>query len=478
MPLYDRTRFKAVLKNIQEGQTAPVYLLWGERYLYQSAYEKIVSALLPESCHSANLRLIDGDNADVYRLAEGLNTFPFFPGRQVFVVKDTRFLHSRATAHSILAKAHDHFKKGNLQSAARILIEAMALSGLTTEDVKEGGWGNISPEDWERIFAIPKDEADIPWLTEVTRFALQVGMDESSLVRGGVEVLENTLARGIPASNHLVLLTDAVDKRTSLYRMIEKTGVAVSFEVEKGTGAAAKSSRDSVLRDLLKGLLSRHGKAIETKAAVELMQRIGFNPASLAATVEKLANYAGEKVTITLEDVQTIVKREKEDPLYELTGALSRKDAERALLSLSRLLEQGYAPLQILASLTKHIRRLLLARWALENRLDLLGQKDLEFRRFQALLPELIKGGRLPGELQKVAAYPLFLLLKEARGFEIDHLIQCMSELLKVDIALKSGGGEARILLENLLLKCLIFDRALSDQSASPIPLFGGQAAG
>src|SRR4030042_3460008 len=143
MPAYERTNFKSLLKAIAKGDVAPVYLLWGERYLYQLAYEEFMAVLVPEKKRSTNLRVIDGANEDVYRLVEELQTLPLFPGRQVFVVRDTRLFHSKSTADPLLAKSHEYFIKGALQAAARSLVQAISSSGLAIEDVRDGGWEEI-----------------------------------------------------------------------------------------------------------------------------------------------------------------------------------------------------------------------------------------------------------------------------------------------------------------------------------------------
>lgn len=466
MPAYERTNFKSLLKAIAKGDVAPVYLLWGERYLYQSAYEELIAALLPEKNRSTNLRVIDGDNEDVYRLVEELQTLPLFPGRQVFVVKDTRLFHSKTTADPLLAKSHEYFIKGDLQAAARSLVQAISLSGLAIEDVRDGGWEKIPDGTWEKIFSAPRSGEDIAWLNEVTKSVIQAGLEESPSAGDEGHILEETLAKGIPASNHLILLTDTVDRRKSLFRLIEKMGVVISFAVDKGITAAAKRSQDTVLKDLMKDILTRHGKAMEPRAASDLIERIGFNPASLAAALEKLISYTGERKTITLKDIDAVVKREREEPIYELTGAFGDRDVEKALFSLGLLLDQGYAPLQILGALTKHIRRLLLARWALDTSLDFLGKGDVTYQDIQQGLPGLKKEGKIPKDLEKLSPYPLFLLLKQARDFQIEHLVQCMSELLRVDMALKSGRIAPKLLLEDLILKCLVFNPETISQSA------------
>ncbi len=466
MPAYERTNFKSLLTAIAKGDVAPVYLLWGERYLYQSAYEELIATLLPEKNRSTNLRVIDGDNEDVYRVVEELQTLPLFPGRQVFVVKDTRLFHSKSTADPLLAKSHEYFIKGDLQAAARSLVQAISLSGLAIEDVRDGGWAKIPEGTWKKIFSTPRSGEDIAWLNEVTKFVIQAGLEESASAGDGGHILEETLAKGIPASNHLILLTDTVDRRKSLFRLIEKMGVVISFAVDKGTTAAAKRGQDTVLKDLMKDIFTRHGKAMEPRAASDLIERIGFNPASLAAALEKLISYTGERKTITLKDIEAVVKREREEPIYELTGAFGDRDVEKALFSLGLLLDQGYAPLQILGALTKHIRRLLLARWALDTSLDFLGKRNVTYQGIQQGLPAFKKEGKIPKDLEKLSPYPFFLLLKQARDFQIEHLVQCMSELLRVDMALKSSRITPKLLLEDLILKCLAFNPETISQSA------------
>ncbi len=438
MPVYHSKDLRQILAGMEKGHYAPAYLLWGERYLYQAAFEQLICALLPEGRHSTNLYVTDADNEDVHRLVETLNTFPFFGGRQVVVAKDTRFLSSRATSGSVLKKSREQFSQGKVRAAAKTLVWAMSLSGLALEDVRDGGWRHMSDEQWEEVFGGPKADEDMAWLDEVIAFAVQSDMDTLESAGQSSRVLEEALRKGIPSSNHLVLLTETVDKRLSLYRAIEEIGIVIAFDVEKGAGAAAKRVQDKVLHDLVRDALAPHGKSIEPRAVSSLMGRIGFNPASVASAVEKLVNYSGERRTITCQDVEAVVKQEKEEPIYELTGAFAERDIEKALLSLNRLLEQGYAGLQILAGITKQIRRLLLARSTLDTQ------------------PGWFEEGEIPRGLEKTSPYPLFLLFKHARAFETDHLITCMSEALKVDIALKSGAPEPRFLLEDLILKCLV----------------------
>lgn len=453
MPVFDHRDFKKLLNDVKAGKTVPVYLLWGERYLCQSALNELIAILLPEEKRSPNLHVIDGQNEDVFSLVEKVKTFPLFGGRQVFVAKDVSYFDSRSTASKVFVRSHSRFLKGDKQSAARILLEALSLSEMTIEDIREG-LKDLPDEKWAKHFGVEKNNESMNWLNETAAFVIQAGMKDAVNPRDGAGLLLETISRGIPPSNHLIMLADTVDKRTELFRAIEKTCAAVRFSVEEKTSAALKRGQDSLLKELIREKLGLQKMNIDANAESALIERIGFNPALLANTVEKLISYAGNEKTIRKRHIEAVVKRAKEEPLYELTGAVSQKNVEAAMISLNLLLEQGYAPLQVLAAMTKQVRRLLLAKCMLDGELEQL-RHDIRYEAFSEILPGLKKDRKLPKILETLTPYPLFLLFKCAGHFEMTHLKESMSYLLHADIALKSGAPSPRIILEDLIFKCI-----------------------
>lgn len=451
MPVYQAAEFKKVLKQVQEGQCVPVYLLYGERYLCQCAVKDLISSLIPERERSTNLHVMEGDKEDIYRLAENLKTFPFFGRRQVFVLKDTRLFSSKSPSSSMLSGSHEQFLQGNLEKAAELLLQGISFSGLSLRDVQDGASRNFSGKAWKKILG-PDVGGDTAWIEQVVEFAIGAGMKEIVVDEDRARVLQDVFRQGIPAANHLIMSADTVDKRLSLYTMVETMGVVASFETEAGPPSAAKRGQDVILRNLIKDISARHGRSLEPSASSSLIERIGFNPAYLAGTLEKLINYAGERKAITKEDVEAIVGQEREEPIYELTKAFGDKSLELTLVLLGRLLEQGFAPLQILAVIVKHVRRLLLARWALDAKLNY-SRGDLIYDKFTKSLPDLKRSKKIPQGLEDMSPYPLFLLLRQATEFQLEQLIEAMSDLMKIDIALKSGGPEPRLLLEDFIMK-------------------------
>lgn len=453
MPLYQASEFKVLLKEVQAGSYLPVYLFYGDRYLCQSAAKDLISAILPQSSQGTNLRVIDWDKEDVHRLIEDLKTYPFFGGRQVFFLKDTRLFSSKTASGSLMEKSCEQFTQGNLDKAAELFLRALSLFGLTLGDIQDGISHGFTEKAWNKVFG-PDAGDDKAWVEQITGYILKEGMHEIKPGEDGARLLEEALSRGIPASNHLIMLADAVDKRLALYGTVEKLGAVINFEAQKGITAAAKRSQDQLLKDMVQDLTGHHGKSIKAPAVQNLIEKLGFNPSNLAGTLEKLINYVGSRAVITEKDVDAVVRREREEPIFELMKAFGDKNMEGAIWSLNRLLDQNLAPLQILAALIKLARRLLLARWALNSKLGV-SITNARYDEFNRVLPQLKKEGKIPKGLEDMSAYPLFLLLKQAAGFTLEQLKELMSDLLHIDMTIKSGGPEPRLLLENLIFKHL-----------------------
>ncbi|MFH1148040.1 MAG: hypothetical protein V1736_10095 [Pseudomonadota bacterium] len=453
MPVFDHKDFKKLLNDVKSGKTVPVYLFWGERYLCQSAMNELIAGLLPDEKRSPNLHVMDGQNQGVFSLVERVRTFPLFGGRQVFVARDVSYFDSKSTAGKVFARSYSRFLKGDKQSAARILLEAISLSEMTIDDIRGEELPDLPDEKWEKHFGVEKSNESMAWLQETAGLVVQSGMQDAPGPTDGAALLLETINRGMPSSNHLIMLADTVDKKKELFRAIEKVGAAIRFSVEEKSPGALKRGQDNLLKELIRERLGRQEMKIDADAEFDLIGRIGFNPALLANTLEKLISHAGDDKTIRKKHIESVVRRAREEPLYELTGAVSQKNTEAAIMSLNLILEQGYAPLQVLASLTKHVRRLLVAKWLLDGELESL-RRNIQYDDFSKILPGLKKDSKLPKMLAVLTPYPLFLLFKHAGHFEMSHLMEVMSDLMHADTALKSGAPLPRIVLEDLIFKC------------------------
>ncbi|MGD9165724.1 MAG: hypothetical protein PVH33_03350, partial [Syntrophobacterales bacterium] len=234
MPVYDKKDFSKVLEQVAQGSVAPLYFLHGEDYLVKSALAQLTEILVPESQRSTNLEIVDGNQADFRHILDNINTFALFGGRKVVVVQDCRIFYSRANLPTLYTKSKEAHEAGDLEVAARLLLEVLAYAGWSLTDVADGAWRDIPTDLWQQTTGVEPDQAEISWLEAVVDHAGSAGMEVPKL-RDDVSLLETALQEGFPEEQSLCLTTDTVDKRRSLYRLMEKKGIVVDFGVASGS---------------------------------------------------------------------------------------------------------------------------------------------------------------------------------------------------------------------------------------------------
>lgn len=84
-----------VLAEAKRGGAAPVYLLYGDEFLYKSAFKTLLEAIVPPRQQSLNYEALDGATADIHEVVARLNTFPLLPGAKVICVHDTQVFYSQ-----------------------------------------------------------------------------------------------------------------------------------------------------------------------------------------------------------------------------------------------------------------------------------------------------------------------------------------------------------------------------------------------
>jgi DNA polymerase-3 subunit delta len=225
-----------------------------------------------------------------------------------------------------------------------------------------------------------------------------------------------------------------------------------------------------------------------------MSEMTGFDIRTLSANLEKLIQYAGDAPTITAGDVGAVLERTRQDPVWELTGAVSERNVRDALFYLGSLLEEGLVPLQILAAVINAMRRMLLAKGFVVGPAGQAWRSGMRYNDFQrsvmpaiqahdeALLSSLAEwdaakaagaaadadddgaGARgAQGAAQPKtdlvlapkgrSAYPIYLLLKNSKRFKLTELVDILEDLQRTDVKLKTSGGPPRRLLEAVIIR-------------------------
>ena len=158
----------------------------------KSGLNRLTQLLVPASQRDTNLELVDGAQADFRQILDSVNTFALFGGRKVIAVQDCRIFYSRSNLPALLAKSRKAHAHGDLESASRLLVEALGHAGWSLTDVADGAWQQIPADLWEQTMGVKQEEAELQWLAEVAAVAARVPMAPGTRT-GDSSLLEEAL---------------------------------------------------------------------------------------------------------------------------------------------------------------------------------------------------------------------------------------------------------------------------------------------
>ncbi|MFQ5657958.1 MAG: DNA polymerase III subunit delta [Candidatus Methylomirabilales bacterium] len=211
----------------------------------------------------------------------------------------------------------------------------------------------------------------------------------------------------------LICVAHELDTRSRLVQRIDRVGKILRFTLPRQPDECRRWCQQWI-RERAK----RHGKTLNPDAELLLFSLQGPDLLRLGHEVDKLCLFVGDEQNIELDAVEAVVGEGRMREIFELTGAVSRRDREGALFCLRRLLELGEEPLGILGMVARQVRLVLRAK-------------------------ELLAEDRPQGEISRmIGVPPRFLpeILEGAKGSSLPRLEQGLSRLLDLDRELKSGG--------------------------------------
>jgi DNA polymerase III subunit delta len=424
-----------------------VFLFFGERFLCKEAADSVQEKLLaqkPGAVHS-----VDGDSEDPGQTLARLLSFSLLPGRQLYRVSDSRIFHSKTVVSEIWAKATQSFQAGRPGPAFRHLqamIQAVELKIDGPRPLSE-----ISQQEWKKIFAFDKPREELTWADRLlTESQKTTKINRTNLVDRYIEAFN----KGLPAGNILLLTAETVDKRQRLFTYIKKNEIIVDCSVASGANAAAQSEQKDVLKEMMQKTLLEFGKKIDPQAVEIFLERVGFHPVAVVTETEKLAHYVGDRPVITSNDLETMVARNREDALYELTDAFSKRQAGKTLITLSRLLEQGFHSLAILSTMRNFLKKQLIY-CSMQMRPSPAWRRGMNAKEFQSrYLPDLKAQGEW-SELLQGHPYALFMSFTKASEYSCPGLKRWMTMLLDAEFRLKGSPLPPQLVLEELFISML-----------------------
>lgn len=471
-------------KDREADDLASVYLIFGEEMLYKTALEMLLDVLIPDGKRNLNYEPIDWADENINDAIERVNTYSLLSGTKVVAICDSRIFYSKQDQGKLIEKSKQAFDNKDIKKAANYLVGLLGILNLSFDDV--------SKENRKKALKLDSDGLiDDKWLDQLIAYCVENSLSIPP-VENNADVLERAIDKGFPAGNHLIITTDMVDKRRKLYKTIRNNGTIIDCSVPKGDRRADRMAQEAVLSERMEEILKPYGKTMDKHAYRAVYEMTGFDLRTFSSNLQKLVSYAGGRDKITVDDVESVLKRTKKDPIYELTNAVSDRNIERSLFFLNSLLADNFHPLQILTAITNQVRKLLLARGFVESPHGSSWRAGIKFEEFkrrimptiQAYDRELLNqleawdsmmlknaggddqkfhnGGikKKPKPVTDLVIvknpknpYPVYQMLLKSEGFTTDELVAAFECLSQADLRLKSTGQRPKLILEEAILR-------------------------
>lgn len=234
-------------------------------------------------------------------------------------------------------------------------------------------------------------------------------------------LLEKKLA-DLPAANTLVLEVKSWPANTRLAKM-----------VDPARSISCKGPPPYKLPQwCTEWAAARYVKKLPGNAAALLVDLVGVEMGLLDQEIAKLAVYVGTKETISVEDVDRLVGRNRAESTWKIFDALGSGQAEQALTLLDRLLDQGEEPMRMLGAFAFQLRKLAMA-----------GRLALQGRPMTAAL-----------EQAGVAPFGLKSAELQLKHLGRRRVVRLFDELLQLNMDVRGDSPlQPRVLLERFLVR-------------------------
>jgi DNA polymerase-3 subunit delta len=448
MALITRAELTKELKTIAAEDGPRVFLFFGERFLCRKAVDELLEVFTEKN--NATVYAIDGDQEDGSLTLAKLMSYSLLPGLQIYRINDTKLFHSKNISLAVWNKVRQAYEANHQQQSVRHLADLYNLAAIDRNDRQPPA--EMTAEQWLQLFGLEKPQ-DLQWTNEL--FEILQKEDVSPQQSGDLaEKYIQSLEKGLPKNNILILSAESLDKRKKLFSYIKKNGVIVDCSVADGAGAAAQRVQKSILQEMVQETLQKFGKTMEQGAIDLFFERVGFHPVAAVIETEKLALYCDERKQITLKDLNEMVGRSREDALFELTDSFGKRQLGQTLSTLAHLLENGVHGLAILATMRNYIRKLLIFK-SMQLHPSPAYHRGMNAKSFQEnYLPQLKEQSDWQ-EMLKGHPYALYMSFTKAAEFKVTTLKSWLEEILFAEFRLKGSGFSDQLVLEQLIITLL-----------------------
>ena len=245
-------------------------------------------------------------------------------------------------------------------------------------------------------------------------------LDQTELGKKSNDDFLNAL-KEMPETTILLIIEDDVDKRSKIYKYINKEGCAVSFETPK--------EKDLVL--WVAQMLKKEQKKMTQKDIQLFLYKTGQDMFTIKNELEKLISYTKGREVIGAEDLEALTTAQTTNQIFVMLEAIAKKQRDTVLKLYYDLIELKESPFGILALLVRQCNQLLQTQ-------------------------SLLEAGKSQGEMAKELKVPPFVagkLKQQVRLFKREELYEMIKKCAATDEGIKTGKITDRIGVELLLVE-------------------------
>lgn len=323
----------------------------------------------------------------------------------------------------MMKRVLQHIKEQKYQNLYLFYGKEKYLVAQTRDKLKEA---LIPSGDTMNYSYFEGKKTDIPEILELIQtmpffndYRLLV-LDQTELGKKSNDDFLNAL-KEMPETTILLIIEDDVDKRSKIYKYINKEGCAVSFETPK--------EKDLVL--WVAQMLKKEQKKMTQKDIQLFLYNTGQDMFTIKNELEKLISYTKGREVIGAEDLEALTTAQTTNQIFVMLEAIAKKQRDTVLKLYYDLIELKESPFGILALLVRQCNQLLQTQ-------------------------SLLKAGKSQGEMAKELKVPPFVagkLKQQVRLFKREELYEMIKKCAATDEGIKTGKITDRIGVELLLVE-------------------------
>lgn len=316
-----------------------------------------------------------------------------------------------------------HIKEQKYQNLYLFYGKEKYLAAQTRDKLKEA---LIPSGDTMNYSYFEGKKTDIPEILELIQtmpffndYRLLV-LDQTELGKKSNDDFLSAL-KEIPETTILLIIEDEVDKRSKIYKYINKEGCAVSFETPK--------EKDLIL--WVAQMLKKEQKKMTQKDIQLFLYKTGQDMFTIKNELEKLIAYTKGREVIGSEDLEALTTAQTTNQIFVMLEAIAKKQRDTVLKLYYDLIELKESPFGILALLVRQCNQLLQTQ-------------------------SLLEAGKSQGEMAKELKVPPFVvgkLKQQVRLFKREELYAMIKKCAVTDEGIKTGKITDRIGVELLLVE-------------------------